>query len=374
MSKRDYYEILGVNKGAEAGEIKKAYRKVAMKYHPDRNPDDQEAEEKFKEAAEAYEVLSNPEKRQRYDQFGHAGVGGPGGFSGGGMNMDDIFQNFGDIFGDIFGGASGFGGGGFGRQSGRRMKGSNIRIRVKLSLEEIAEGVSKKVKIKRKVPSPNVEYATCGTCGGSGMVRKVTSTILGRMQTTGTCPTCHGSGQSIKNRPSGADELGMITQEDTIDIQIPPGVEDGMQLSVQGKGNSAPNNGVNGDLIILIEELKHEHFKRDGQNIVYNLNISFVDAALGASIEVPTLTGKAKIKIPKGTQSGKIFRLKNKGLPSVDRYGEGDLLIDVHVFTPKKLDIEEENLLETLRNSPNFQPDPNKKEKGFFDRMKEYFN
>jgi molecular chaperone DnaJ len=376
MSKRDYYEILGVEKGATAEEIKKAYRKTALKYHPDRNPDNAEAEDKFKEAAEAYEVLGNAEKRAKYDQFGHAGVGN-GHFGGGqNVNMDDIFEQFSDIFGGR-GGAGGFdpfesffgsgGRRGGGRARGRR--GSNLRIKVKLTLKEILNGVEKKVKVNRLVLDENATFETCPNCGGQGAVRRVQNTILGQMQTTTTCPTCQGTGKSMK----GGSGDGLLRKEEVISIDIPAGVTEGMQLSLSGKGNMGPMGGPAGDLIIQIEEIPHEELRREGDHVVFSLYISFTDAALGTSVEVPTIEGKAKIKIPAGTQSGKVFRLKNKGLPSVNSYGRGDQLIDVNVWTPKSLTKEEKQLLEKLQKSPNFQPQPGKHDKGFFDRMRDMF-
>lgn len=387
MSKRDFYDILGVAKGASAEEIKKAYRKLAIKYHPDKNPDDKSAEEKFKEAAEAYEVLSNPEKKQRYDQYGHAGVGGAaggGGYGGGGMNMEDIFSQFGDIFGG--GGSpfdSFFGGGGQSRGGGRRVaKGSNLRIKVKLTLEEIANGAEKKIKVNKQITCKTCDgsgakdkssVSTCKTCGGSGAVRRVTNTILGQMQTTATCPTCHGSGQQITAKCNSCHGEGTVRGEETITINIPAGVSDGMQLSMAGKGNAAPNGGVAGDLIILIEELPHETLKREGNNVVYDLHLSIIDAALGISAEVPTIDGKAKIKIEPGTQSGKLLRLKGKGIPEINSYHRGDEIIHINIWTPKALNSEERAMLEKLRDSPNFKPQPGKNDKSFFDKMKEYF-
>ncbi|WP_316783220.1 molecular chaperone DnaJ [Pedobacter frigiditerrae] len=388
MSKRDFYDILGVTKSASAEEIKKAYRKLAIKYHPDKNPDDKAAEDKFKEAAEAYEVLSSPEKKQRYDQYGHAGVGGAaggGGYGGGGMNMDDIFSQFGDIFGgggspfdSFFGGGQQSRGGG-----GRRVaKGSNLRIKVKLTLEEIANGAEKKIKVNKQITCKTCDgsgakdkgsVSTCKTCGGSGAVRRVTNTILGQMQTTATCPTCHGSGQQITAKCGACHGEGTVRGEETITINIPAGVSEGMQLSMAGKGNAAPNGGVPGDLIILIEELPHETLKREGNNIVYDLHVSIVDAALGYSAEVPTIDGKAKIKIEPGTQSGKLLRLKGKGIPEINSYHRGDEIIHVNIWTPKALSSEERAILEKLRESPNFKPQPNKNDKSFFDKMKEYF-
>jgi molecular chaperone DnaJ len=388
MSKRDFYDILGVAKNASAEEIKKAYRKLAIKYHPDKNPDDKAAEDKFKEAAEAYEVLSNPEKKQRYDQYGHAGVGsaaGGGGYGGGGMNMEDIFSQFGDIFGG--GGSpfdSFFGGGGQSRGGGGRRvtKGSNLRIKVKLTLEEIANGAEKKIKVNKQITCKTCDgsgakdrssVSTCKTCGGSGAVRRVTNTILGQMQTTATCPTCQGSGQQITAKCTSCHGEGTVRGEETITINIPAGVSDGMQLSMAGKGNAAPNGGVPGDLIILIEELPHETLKREGNNVVYDLHLSIIDAALGFSAEVPTIDGKAKIKIEPGTQSGKLLRLKGKGIPEVNSYHRGDEIIHINIWTPKVLNSEERAILEKLRNSPNFKPQPGKNDKSFFDKMKEYF-
>lgn len=383
MSKRDYYDVLGVAKSASADEIKKAYRKLAIKFHPDKNPDDKNAEEKFKEAAEAYEVLSNTEKKQRYDQFGHAGMGGAaGGGYGGGMNMEDIFSQFGDIFGGGGSPFDSFFGGGQQRGGRKVAKGSNLRIKVKLSLEEIANGAEKKIKVNKQVPCKTCDGSgakdkssvnTCQTCGGTGAVRRVTNTILGQMQTTATCPTCHGSGQQITSKCNACHGEGTTRGEETITINIPAGVSEGMQLSMAGKGNAAPNNGIPGDLIILIEELPHETLKREGNNIVYDLYVSIVDAALGASVEVPTIDGKAKIKIEPGTQSGKLLRLKNKGLPEINSYRRGDQIVHVSIWTPKALNAEERALLEKLRESPNFKPQPGRNEKSFFEKMKEYF-
>lgn len=385
MAKRDYYEILGVGKDADATAIKKAYRKMALQHHPDRNPDNKEAEEKFKEAAEAYEVLSDEQKRARYDRYGHAGVSnnGGGGFSGGGMTMDDIFSQFGDIFGD---GGSPFdsffrgGAGGTRRSAGQR--GSNLRIKVALTLEEIAGGVTKKIKVKKQVVCDSCSGSgakdsnsvrTCTTCKGAGYVRQVKSTFLGQMQTTVTCPTCNGSGQQITAKCGKCGGDGQMQGEEAMEIEIPAGVEAGMQLSLRGKGNVGKQGGAAGDLLINIEEKPHEHLERDGMNIIYELYLNFADAALGTSVEVPTIDGRVKIKVPPGTQSGKIFRLKDKGLPSVQSYGKGDQLIHVNVWTPKKVSEEERALLEKLRQMPGFNPQPGKSERGFFDKMRDYF-
>ena len=382
MAKRDFYEILGVQKNADDTAIKKAYRKIAMKYHPDRNPDDKAAEEKFKEAAEAYEVLSDPDKKARYDRFGHAGVDGQsGGFSGGGMTMEDIFSQFGDIFGDqgspfesFFGGRS------RGRSTGKR--GTNLRIKVKLSLEEMATGVTKKIKVKKQVTCDQCKGSgakdssstqTCGTCGGAGYVRQVKNTFLGQMQTTTTCPTCNGSGTVIKANCSKCRGSGTTVGEETISIDIPAGVAGGMQLSMRGKGNAGSQGGANGDLLIHIEEKEHDHFTRDGENIIYDLFLNFADAALGTKVEVPTLEGRVSIKVPAGTQAGKIFRLKGKGLPVLQGYGTGDQLININIWTPKDLNEEEKALLQRMKEMEGFSPRPGKRERGFFQRMKEYF-
>ncbi|WP_299122534.1 molecular chaperone DnaJ [uncultured Tenacibaculum sp.] len=374
MAKQDYYEVLGVSKSATQSEIKKAYRKMAIKYHPDKNPDDKNAEEKFKLCAEAYEVLSDENKKARYDQYGHAAFeGGQGGFGGGGMNMDDIFSQFGDIFGGAFGG--GFGGFGGGGQRQARVKGSNLRIRVKLTLEEIANGVEKKVKVRRKVQAEGVTYKTCTTCNGAGQQMRVTNTILGRMQTATTCGTCHGAGEMIGSKPNGSDAQGLIVKEETVSINIPEGVTEGVQLKVGGKGNEAPGkNSISGDLLVLIEEIPHETLKREGSNIHYDLYINFSEAVLGASKEVQTVTGKVKIKIEAGTQSGKILRLKGKGLPSIERYGNGDFLIHVNVWTPQELTKEQRKFFEQMQEDENFSPNPQKSDKSFFEKVKDMFS
>ena len=336
MSKKDYYETLKVNKGASDSEIKKAYRKLAIQFHPDKNPGDKVAEQKFKEAAEAYEILSNPQKRQQYDQFGHAAFSGGQGFSGGGMSMDDIFDHFGDIFGSSFGG--GFGS----RGSGRRVrKGSNLRVKLRLSLEDVVNGVQKKIKVNKLVAAYGVEFSTCPTCNGTGQVSRVTNTILGAMQTSSTCPNCKGSGQIIAKRPPGVDSSGLEKKETIIEIEIPPGVEEGMQLSMQGKGNE--------------------------------VGISFSDAVMGTTVEIPMVSGKAKIKIPSGTQSGKNLRLRSKGIPDVNGYGRGDMIVNIQVFTPQKISKEEKELLVKLNESDNFKPKQNQT-KSFFDRMKNRFS
>jgi len=379
MAKRDYYDVLGVAKSAGADEIKKAYRKKAIEFHPDKNPGNKEAEEKFKEAAEAYEVLSDDQKRSRYDRYGHQGVGGAssGGFNGG-MSMEDIFENFGSVFGDgfesFFGGQS---------RGGRRHNvGGNIRLRVKMSLEEIANGAEKKLKVKKKIKcnvcngigaKDKSGFKTCSMCNGSGTVRRVTNTFLGQMQTTSTCPQCHGEGSIISHKCGSCHGSGIMDGEELISVSIPAGVQEGMQLNLSGKGNAGERNGANGDLYILIEEEPHEILKREGNNIVYHLHISFPEASLGGTFEVPTIDGKAKIKIEPGTQAGKILRLRGKGLPTVNSYGRGDQLIDINVWTPQKLSHEERILLEKLIHSENFKPNPAKGEKGFFEKMKEFF-
>jgi molecular chaperone DnaJ len=368
--KKDFYEILGISKSASDAEIKKAYRKKALEFHPDKNPDNPAAEEQFKLAAEAYEVLSDPQKKAKYDQYGHQAFDGAGGFGGGhgGMNMDDIFSQFGDIFGGGFGG---FGGGGGGT---RRAKGSNMRIKVKLTLEEIANGVEKKVKVKRKVQAPGVSYKTCTTCNGQGQVMRVTNTILGRMQSASTCPSCGGSGQILDKKPNNADAQGMILEDETVSIKIPAGVVDGMQLKVSGKGNDAPGNSIPGDLIVAIEELEHEFLKREGENLHYDLYISFAEAVLGISKDIEAVNGKVRIKLEEGIQSGKILRLKGKGIPSINGYGSGDLLVHVNVWTPKTLTKEQKQFFENALNDDNFTPHPEKSDKSFFEKVKDMFS
>jgi len=375
VAKKDFYEVLGLGRNASEEEIKKAYRKMAMKYHPDKNLGDKASEDRFKEAAEAYDVLSTAEKKQRYDQFGHAGMGGAGGGGGfGGFgNMDDIFSTFGDVFG----------GGGRRGGGGRSVnRGSNLRINLKLDLEDIAKGVEKKIKVNKYVACKPCSgtgakagsgYNTCSTCRGNGQVTQVVNTILGQMQTTATCPACGGEGKSIKEKCTSCHGDGIVRDEEVISINIPAGVAEGMQLSMQGKGNAAARGGIPGDLLITIEENQHEHLRRNGNNLHYDLFVNFADAALGAQAEVVTLEGKAKIKVEQGTQSGKILRLRGKGLPEINSYSRGDLLVSVNVWTPQTLNKEEKHLLEKLSESENFKPNPSHKDKSIFDKMKEFF-
>lgn len=369
-AKRDYYEILGVSKSSTPEEIKKAYRKVAIQFHPDKNPDNKEAEEKFKEAAEAYEVLSDPDKRAKYDRFGHSRPGN-GGF-GHTMDMEDIFSQFGDIFGGGGSPFESFFGGSGSRRSQR--KGSNLRIKLKLSLEEIAHGVEKKIKVHRLTSADGVTFKTCGQCRGTGQMKRVVNTMLGQMVSATTCPTCQGGGQIIDKKPPGVDSSGLVSKEEILSVKIPAGVGEGMQLTLSGKGNEAPGSGIPGDLLILIEEKTDPNLRRDGNNLIYELHLNFIDAALGANIEVPSIGGKVKIKIDPGTQSGKVLRLKGKGLKDINGYETGDQLIYVNIWTPKKLSPEERTKLESLRHSDNFIPNPSVGEKGFFERMKEFFH
>lgn len=386
MSKRDYYEILGVARNADESEIKKAYRKLALKYHPDKNPGDKDAEEHFKEAAEAYEVLSNTDKRRQYDRYGHDGLKGAAGAGGGfSMSMEDIFSQFGDIFGDAFGSFGGFGFGTGTRERQRRTtKGTNLRVKVKLTLEEIAHGVEKKIKVTKYIPCDQCQgtgaeggssFQTCSTCRGSGRVTRVTSTFLGQMQTTTTCPNCGGEGQIITNRCLKCSGHGIYSGEEVIAIKIPAGVSEGMQLSVSGKGNAAARGGVPGDLIVLIEEESHPYLNRDENNLIYDISISIPEAILGTTIEIPTLEGKARIKIPPATQPGKVLRLKDKGLPVLNGYGQkGDLLVTINVWIPKSLSREEKEMMEKLTQSENFRPKSTGKDKNIFDRWKDMFN
>ncbi|HAC21203.1 MAG TPA: molecular chaperone DnaJ [Porphyromonadaceae bacterium] len=389
MSKRDYYEVLGVSKDASADEIKKAYRKKAIQFHPDRNPDDKEAEENFKEAAEAYDVLSDQNKRARYDQFGHAGMGGaasgggPGGFGGaGGFSMDDIFSQFGDIFGGHFGGFGGFGGGQRGGGGRRVNRGSDLRVKVKLTLKEVATGVEKKIKVKKYIACTSCSgtgadagtaYESCTTCHGTGSVTKIANTILGQMQTSAPCPTCHGEGKIITKKCSHCNGEGIVRDEEVITINIPAGVAEGMQLSMSGKGNAARHGGVNGDLLILIEEEPHPELIRDENDLIYNLLLSFPTAAMGGTVEVPTIDGRAKIKIEPGTQPGKMLRLRNKGIPSVNGYGTGDIIVNVSVYVPENLTDSEKKTLTGLENASNFQPSKSVKEK-IFKKFRSFFD
>lgn len=390
MTKRDYYEVLSVSRTATGDEIKKSYRKIAMEYHPDRNPGNKEAEEKFKEAAEAYDVLSNPDKRAQYDRFGHAAgagnAGGRGGYGGGGMNMEDIFQNFGDIFGnDMFGNMFGGGGGG-GR--GRGSRGANLRIKLKMDYAEIANGANKKIKVKKHITCQQCagsgakdkgSIQQCGTCHGSGQVRRVTNTFLGQMQTVTTCPNCAGEGSTITQKCGSCKGEGRVYGDETLSLDIPAGVQEGMQLSMSGRGNAGERGGPPGDLLLVIEEEKHEFLSRRDLDVVYHLHISFPEAVLGMQAEVPTIDGKAKIKVPAGTQSGKTFRLKGKGFPAFQSYDKGDQLVEINVWSPQNLSNEERDMLEKLKNSPNFKPGPTaraekeREERGFFDKIKDAF-
>lgn len=381
MAKRDYYEVLGVGRSATKDELKKAYRKLAIKYHPDKNPGDSTAEEKFKEAAEAYDVLNNDDKRARYDRFGHDGLSGGFGGGGGGMNMEDIFSQFSDIFGGGGSPFDSFFGDGGGRGA-RARRGSNLRIKLKLTLEEVSEGVDKKIKVKRYTNCDTCggngakngsSLSTCSTCGGSGQVRKVVNTMLGQMVSTSTCPACGGEGKTINEKCDDCGGEGRQLEEEVIPVSIPAGVTEGMQLSMSGKGNVPPRGGVPGDLLIVVEETPHEHLTRRGTDVIYDLQLSFVDVALGTSVEVPTINGKAKIKVDAGTQSGKILRLRGKGIKDIEGYGRGDQLIHINVWTPQNLTKQERELLEQLRDAKNFTPNPKKSDKNFFERMKEFF-
>lgn len=380
MTKRDYYEVLGVSKNATKDEIKKAYRKQALKYHPDKNPGDRKSEELFKEAAEAYEVLSNEEKRSRYDRYGHAGMGSSAnGFGGGNMTMEDIFSSFGDIFGDAFGGFGAFGGG---RRSRRVNKGSNLRVKVKLTLNEIATGTEKKIKVNKYDTCPSCggsgaadasSLSTCSTCHGSGHVTRLTNTMLGQMQTTTACPTCGGEGKIITRKCTACFGEGLVQKEDVIKINIPAGVGKGMQMTVSGKGNAPRRGGVHGDLLVVIDEEDHPELIREGNDLIYNLYVSIPDAILGTHVEVPTVDNNVKIKIEPGTQPGKILRLRGKGLPEVNGYGRGDLLVNVNVWIPKNIGREEAKIFERFKDSDTFTPKPDKNDKSLFERMRGYF-
>jgi molecular chaperone DnaJ len=376
MAKRDYYEVLDVNKSASLDEIKKAYRKKAIQYHPDKNPGDKEAEEKFKEAAEAYDVLSDERKRKRYDQFGHAGLGGAsqgGGYGGSGMSMDDIFAQFGDLFGGHFGRFSHFGN--FSSAGGRVVqRGSDLRVKVRLTLKEIASGVEKKIKVKKYVACSKCHgrgaadersIVSCPTCKGNGYVTHISGTIFGQMQTQSTCSACGGTGESIVRKCVECNGEGVVRAEEIISINIPAGVGEGMQLSMHGKGNAGRRGGVNGDLLVVIEEEKHPELIRDENDLLYNLLLTVPQAILGDSVEVPTVDGKVKVKIDPGTQPGKVLRLRNKGLPSVNSYGTGDLLINISVYIPERLSDSEREKVKAMSSSGNFQPSQSVKDKIF---------
>ena len=390
MAKRDYYEVLGVDKSASAEEIKKAYRKLAIKYHPDKNPGDKEAEEKFKEAAEAYSVLSDADKKARYDQFGHAGVEGAGpDFSGGFGNLNDILNDlFGGAFGGGFGGFSGFGGGFGGARGGQRQqrvyRGRDIRVRVKLTLEEIAKGVEKEISIEKSVPCTECggkgaknssDIKTCSACNGTGQVQRVANSIFGQTVTYSTCQQCGGEGKVVTNPCRSCGGTGLVRKRETIKVKIPAGVEAGMQLTIQGEGHAAKNNGINGDLLVVIEEQEHPDLKREGNNLYYTKVISLPDAILGAEVEVPCLDGPYKIKVDAGTQSGTVVRLRNKGLPTVNGYGgTGDMYVKFAVWIPKKIDREDKAVIESLRGKESFKPNPTKEDKSFFDKIKDLFD
>lgn len=385
MAKRDYYEVLGVQKSASADEIKKAYRKLAVKYHPDKNPGNKEAEEKFKEAAEAYSVLSDADKKAKYDQFGHAGVDGAGpDFSGGFGNLNDILNDlFGGAFGGGFGGFGGFGGGfGGGQRRERVYRGRDIRVRVKLTLEEIARGVEKEISIEKNVPCPDCggrgarnssDIKTCPACNGTGQVQRVVNSFLGQTVTYSTCQQCGGEGKIISNPCHTCNGTGLVRQRESIKVKIPAGVEAGMQMTVQGEGHAAKNNGINGDLLVVIEEQEHPDFRREGSNLLYTKVISVVDAMLGCEVEIPCLDGKQKIRIEPGTQSGTVTRLRGKGLPSVNSYGTGDLYVKIAVWIPKKLTKEERALFESIRQNESLKPNPTKDDKSFFEKLKDLF-
>ena len=390
MEKRDYYEVLGVAKTASADELKKAYRKLAMQYHPDRNPGNKEAEEKFKEAAEAYDVLSNPDKRARYDQFGHAGMSaGAGGYDVGGFDLNSIFERFGDLLGgaggfrggfsDFFGGGAGYGG----RAQKRVRRGSDLRIKVKLTLEEIAKNTEKKLKIQKDVPCPECggtgakdksSMTTCQKCHGSGQVVTQQRSMFGIMQSVSVCPDCGGTGEVIKDKCPHCNGKGTVRGEEIVTVNIPAGVENGMQLSMRGKGNAAPNGGVNGDLIVLVEEIDHPVFERDGNNLYINYYISFPQAALGDTVQIPILNGFAKVKIAPGTQSGQMLRLQGKGLPELNGRIMGDLIVNVNVWVPKSLSKDEKDAIAKFAGSENFAPKPGAKDKSFFSRVKQFFS
>lgn len=382
--KRDYYEVLGVEKTASEDEIKKAYRRIAIKYHPDRNPGDKEAEEKFKEAAEAYNVLHDPQKRQRYDQYGFNDPMAGNGFDpfGGGasMNMDDIFSMFGDIFGGH--GFSGFGGG---QRRPQQHRGSDLRLKVKLTLEEINTGVTKKFKLRKDIQCEHCHgsgaeagssHEKCPTCHGNGYITHTTQSIFGMMQTQGVCPTCQGEGEVIKNKCKHCGGTGVVKGEEVVEINIPAGVAEGMVVTVPGKGNAGQRNGINGDIQVFISEEEHNTFVRDGNDLIYNLLLDFPTAALGGEVEIPTIEGsRLKVKIDNGTQPGKTLRLRGKGLPAVQGYGsgKGDLVVNISVYVPKTLSRDEKQALEAFKESDNFKGDKQTKE-SIFNRFKNYFS
>jgi molecular chaperone DnaJ len=378
MTKRDYYEVLGVSKKATLDEIKKAYRQKAIQYHPDKNPGDKAAEEKFKEAAEAYDVLSDEQKRSRYDQFGHAGMGGAsqGGYGGGGMTMEDIFAQFGDLFGGHFSGFGSFGGFGGSSRGGYAAtnRGADLRVKVKVTLKEIATGVEKKIKVGKYVSCAKCHgsgaendnaYTSCPTCKGRGYVTRVANTLLGQIQTQSTCPTCGGAGKSITKKCPECNGEGIVRSDEIITFHLPAGVAEGMQLSLRGKGNAARRGGENGDLLIVIEEEKHHELIRDENDLIYNLLLTMPQAVLGDSVEVPTIDGKVKVKIEPGTQPGKVLRLRNKGLPSVNSYGTGDLLININVYIPESLSSSEREKIKALASSENVRPSQTVKDRIF---------
>ena len=378
MEKRDYYEVLGVDKNASANDIKKAYRKLAIQYHPDKNPGDKVAEEKFKEAAEAYSVLSDPDKKARYDQFGHAGLGGAagGGFNGAGMDMNDIFSMFGDIFGG--GGFGGFGGG-----ASRPMKnrGNDLRVKVKMNLQEISTGITKKFKLKKYVACPHCNGSgaegnameTCPDCKGTGRVVRTQQSFFGMMRTEVACPRCNGEGKIIKNKCPHCNGDGIVMGEEVVEVNIPAGVHDGMQLSMRGHGNAGKRNGIPGDLLIFVEEEQHPTLVRDGNDLIYSLLLDIPTAVLGGQAEIPTIDGKAKITIEPGTQPNKVMRLRGKGLPVINGYGRGDIIVNISIYIPETLSKDEKKAFENFKKSDNFMPSESIKEK-IFRRFKNFFD
>ena len=382
MAKRDYYEVLGVDKSASANDIKKAYRKLAIQYHPDKNPGNKEAEEKFKEAAEAYSVLSDPDKKARYDQFGHEGVSGAagGGFNGAGMDLNDIFSMFGDIFGGRggFGGFGGFGGGGGGPQ---KFRGSDQRVKVKLTLQDIANGVTKKFKLKKYVTCTHCGGSgaegnateTCPDCKGTGRVVRTQQSFFGMMRSEVACPRCNGEGKILKDKCPHCNGDGVVMGEEVVEVNIPAGVYEGMQLSMRGKGNAGKRNGIPGDLLIVIEEEEHPTLVRDENDLVYSLLLDIPTATLGGFAEIPTIDGKAKVTIEAGTQPGKVLRLRGKGLPTLNGYGKGDIVVNISVYIPETLSKEEKKTIESFKESDNFRPSEGIKDK-IFRRFKNFFD